>query len=259
MKNLMGIKCGQGFVVVFIFLLAFGSVAESIAEQTNQDKAAELHVRGEARIMVAPDQVSVVLGVTTESSSAKKAIKANNARMNEVVRALQLLGLSDSDYSTRQFRVQPQWSSRPKGADNNWSSKIIAYRVDNNLHVSTQQLDLLGELIAATTEAGANQVNSIHFSLANPRQYRTQVIATAMANAKADAMTLADASGDAIQRTLSIRLDNAAASVARADAGIMKSRMMMADSMAESAPPIDAGDITVRASVSVVYELAAKE
>jgi len=242
------------FLSLVVFFLTMMFTVAVFAEE----KLAELHVRGEARLMVAPDQVSVVLGVTSESSSAKKAIASNNRKMNNIIRALQLLGLDDSDYKTRRFNVQPIWSSRPKGADKQWSSKIVAYRVDNSLHVTTQQLDILGELIAATTEAGANQVNSIRFSLADPRQYRAKVIASAMENAKADAYSLAEASGDKIARTLSLRLDNAAASVSRPKVAAMQSRMMM-DSVVEFAPPIDAGDITVSASVSVVYQLAESE
>ncbi len=249
------VKVGSRSCKVLASMLMMLFSVAVVADKSEEPTPAELHVRGEAKIMVAPDQVSVVLGVTSEAGSAKKAIASNNRKMNEVIRALQLLGLSESDYKTRRFNVQPIWSSRPKGADKQWSSKIVAYRVDNSLHVTTQQLDVLGELIAATTEAGANQVNSIHFSLANPRQYRAKVIASAMANAEADAYALAEASGDQIERTLSLRLDNAAASIARPNVAAMKSRMMM-DSLAEAAPPIDAGDITVSASVSVVYQLA---
>jgi len=217
--------------------------------------AAKLTVRGEARLMIAPDTVSVILGVSTESAKAKKAIADNNTTMNKVMRALDVLGLSDAEYQTQQFRVQPIWTSRPKGAASTWAPNIASYRVSNTLRITTQQLEIVGELIGAATEAGANQVNSIQFSLSNSREYRSQAIAAAMANAKADAQTLADASGDRIKRTLSLNLNNAEASVAQADVRQLKSRMMM-DSMAEaSPPPIDAGDITVRASVSVVYEL----
>ena len=228
------------------------------AQDDKDDDIARLYVRGEARLMVAPDQVSVTLGVTTEAKKTHQAITDNSQKMEAVIQALTALGLTDKEYKTQNFRVQPVWSSRPKGAGSQWRAKIIAYRVNNSLHVTTQQLGKIGDIIEKAT--GANQVQSVSFGLSNPRAYREQAITQAMNNAKQDAHILVAASGDTIARTLSLQLDNAAASQVRVDMQAKRGRAMMESfAMAAdvaSAPPIDAGDITVRASVSVTYELA---
>ena len=229
--------------------------ANSAFAETPQPQVAQLFVRGEAQLMVPPDQVSVSLGVTTESATAKKAVAANTRKMNSLMNALANLGLSDSDYKTQNFQVQPVWSSRPKGAGNSWKASIVAYRVTNTLYVTTLELDLIGDIIGASTEAGANQVNSVNFSLFNARQYRQQAITQAMENARADAEVLVLASGDRIKRTLSLNLGNASASKERVQMKSMARSSMMADSASFEPPPISAGDITVRASVSVTYEL----
>ena len=215
---------------------------------------AKLTVRGEAHLMVPPDQVSVVLGVTTESAKAKKAMADNSKKMAAVVRSLSALGLTKKEYKTQNFRVQPVWSSRPKGAASHWKSSIIAYRVNNSLRVTTQQLTLIGDMIAGAATVGANQVNSVNFSLANERQYRQRAITQAMQNAKQDAETLAAASGDTIKRTLTLNLNNSSASNVRVESTMAKSRMLSAQADI-APPPISGGDITVKASVSVVYEL----
>lgn len=234
---------------VFVLLVSINAMAESPLPEV-----AKLTVRGEAHLMVPPDQVSVVLGVSTESAKAKKAMADNSKKMAAVVRALATLGLKKKEYKTQNFRVQPVWSSRPKGAASHWKSSIIAYRVNNSLRVTTQQLALIGDMIADATVAGANQVNSVSFSLANERQYRQQAIMQAMQNAKQDAETLAEASGDKIKRTLTLNLNNSSASHVRVESTMAKSRMLSAQ--ADMAPPpISGGDITVKASVSVVYEL----
>jgi uncharacterized protein YggE len=229
-------------------------VNSAVAEEP-QPPIAQLFVRGEAQLMVPPDQVSVSLGVTTESSIAKKAVAANTRKMNSLINALANLGLSDSDYKTQNFQVQPVWSSRPKGAGNSWKASIMAYRVTNTLYVTTLALDLIGDIIGASTEAGANQVNSVNFSLFDVRQYRQRAITQAMENARADADILVAASGDRIKRTLSLNLGNASASKERVQMKTMARGSMMADAAAFEPPPISAGDITVRASVSVTYEL----
>jgi uncharacterized protein YggE len=215
---------------------------------------AQLYVRGEAQLMVPPDQVSVELGVTTESSKAKAAIANNSKKMNVVIQSLRDLGLTPRDYKTQNYRVQPIWSLRPKGADKNWRSSIVAYRVNNQLSVTTQELDDIGDLIGGATAAGANKVNSVRFSLLNERQYRDKAITQAVANAKQDAEILVAASGDSIKRTLSLNLDNTSASKVRVESTALKARSasMQADF---SPPPIQSGDIVVRASVSITYEL----
>lgn len=229
--------------------------ASSAFADTPQPQVAQLFVRGEAQLMVPPDQVSVSLGVTTQKATAKKAVAENTRKMNALINALVGLGLSDDDYKTQNFQVSPVWSTRPKGAGSNWQAKIIAYRVTNTLSVTTQALDLIGDLIGAATEAGANQVNAVHFSLFNARQYRQQAITQAMDNARTDADVLVAASGDRIKRTLSLRLDNASASRERVEMKTMaRSSALMADA-AYAPPPIQSGDIIVRASVSVTYEL----
>jgi uncharacterized protein YggE len=229
--------------------------ASSVFAEAPQAPVAQLFVRGEAQLMVPPDQVSVSLGVTTESSTAKKAVADNTRKMNALINALAGLGLSDSDYKTQHFQVQPVRSSRPKGAGNSWKSSVIAYRVTNTLYVTTLALDLIGDIIGASTEAGANQVNSVNFSLYHTRQYRQRAITQAMENARADADVLVAASGDRIKRTLSLNLGNASASKERVEMKTMARSRLMADSAAFEPPPISAGDITVRASVSVTYEL----
>jgi len=229
--------------------------AETSQSNMAEPAVAQLFVRGEAQLMVPPDQVSVSLGVTTESSTAKKSVAENTRKMNSLTNALANLGLSDSDYKTQNFQVQPVWSNRPKGAGGSWKAKIIAYRVTNTLYVTTLELDIIGDIIGASTEAGANQINSINFSLFNARQYRQQAIMQAMENARADADVLVAASGDRIKRTLSLHLDNASASKERVQVKAMARSSMALSQDAYAPPPISAGDITVRASVSVTYEL----
>jgi uncharacterized protein YggE len=217
-------------------------------------EAARLSVRGEARLMVPPDQVSVTLAVATEAKKTHKAIADNSKKMNAVIKALKSLGLTDKDYKTQHFQVQPLWSSRPKGAGSQWHPNIIAYRVNNRLHVTMRQLDQVGDLIASATAAGANQINAVYFGLSNPRAYREQAITQAMHNAQQDALVLVAASGNHIARIISLRLDNAA--VSNGHFATKRHRMMAVSAEAASVPPIEAGDITVTASVSVTYELA---
>ena len=94
-------------------------------------------------------------------------------------------------------------------------------------------------------------------SLAAKQQVETDAVAEdiPLQILYADADVLVAASGDTIKRTLSLNLGNASASKERVQMKTMARSSLMADSAAYEPPPISAGDITVRASVSVTYEL----
>jgi len=236
-----------------------GLLTPAWADDVPNQRIAELHVRGESVINVPADQVSVTLGVFSEASTVHAARAENSRKMQAVITAIKALGLSRHDYTTQHFRVDPIWSTRPKNTPRDWRPKVVSYRTNNRLKITTQSLDIIGEIIADALTAGANQIDSMTFSLADPRRYRKQAITDAMENAKVDAQVLAAASGDRIQRTLSLHLNNSAVTPKRVNSErYAQSRMMVADAELLSAPtpPINIGTIRVSASVSVVYELA---
>ncbi len=214
-----------------------------------------LTVRGAAQLEKPADQLRIRVGVVTESDEAPTALRENSRQMNDVIDALKRTGLTDKEYQTSQFQIQPVYTRRPRQAPVDWKARIIGYRVSNSLNVKTKKLDLAGELIQAANEAGANSIDSISFGLADPRTHRSEAIRVATANAIADATTLAAAAGLRLVRVLSITLDQAAA-----PRPIPIQRMSAGMAMAEAAPPpIQPGDVTVHASVTVQYEIAAND
>ena len=238
-----------------VLLLSLLSASVFAADDRDAN-IAQLHVRGEAQLMVAPDRVSITAGVTTQAKHSKQAIAENAKKMNAIIKALQAAGLNKKSYKTQNFQVHPVWTQRPRSADKSWKSAIASYRVSNSLKITTKKIERAGDIIDALSSAGANQIHSVIFDLANPREYRSQAIKQAMENAQQDAQALAAASGDTISRTLTLRLDNTSASVTQAKAQ-MRSRSSMLEMSATAEPsPISAGDISVRAVVSVTYQLA---
>jgi uncharacterized protein YggE len=217
----------------------------------NADDEPTLNVRGEAVLEVPPDQVSISVGVVTEAAEAKKAMASNSKTMAQVIKSLESLGLKKKNYETRQFNIQPIWSSRPRNADDEWQAKIVRYRVSNTLEINSTQLDLVGEMINAATDAGANKIHSIRFGLSNPREYRSQAIEQAINNARADADIAAVASGVEIDGVHRLQLDSAP-SISQ-----VKSAPMARAAMAEMSaiPPVNPGEIDVRASVYIEYKI----
>lgn len=222
----------------------------ALAAPAAADSTARLAVQGFAALAVRPDQVTIDLGVTTSAETAREALSANNAAMRKVAGRLQELGLAEQEVQTRQFRIQPLWSRRPPEPDPQWQAHITGYRVSNSMLVQTGKIALAGDIIGAATEAGANQVNGLLFELADARQHRGDAIAQAAANAAADARALAHAADLNIVGIERITLDSAAASPVQIPESTFR-----AAAQHDGAPPIQAGDVTVRASVSIEYRV----
>jgi uncharacterized protein YggE/F0F1-type ATP synthase delta subunit len=224
------------------------------AEPTGKlEDAPKLTVRGEAELRKPADLLRLQVGVITEDPEATAAVTRNSRVMADVIKALDKAGLQEQEYETGRFGVRPDYERRPRNAGADWEPKIIGYEVTNTLAIRTKQLDLAGKLIEAANEAGANTIDSITFDLADARTHRAEAIATATANARADAGVLAAAAGLQLVRIISVTLDEAGwrpPTMTRAGRGMAQ---------AQAAPPLEPGAVTVRASVTLVYEVRPAE
>ncbi|PLX80479.1 MAG: hypothetical protein C0616_08255 [Desulfuromonas sp.] len=213
------------------------------------DEAAYLHVSGEAELLVPADQAELRIGVQSDGSTADAALDANSRVMKKVEESLQRVGLEKGDYSTARFQLSPRWSPRPRNAPAGWRPQIVGFSVSNSFAVKTGKIELLGKVIEAASDAGANDIGQIVFALADSRAHRQQAIQTATSNAMVDAKTLAAASGVTLRGISDIALGQTAQTPARPLA-----RGVMMSMEANAAPPIVApDDLTVRASVSIRY------
>ena len=241
------------FLMLITASLLLGGAKNAMAERETaaQDALiATLSVSGQAELKVAPDQVVIDLGVSTIAASADEAMAENNARMQAVLDALRELGL---DPETRQFRIQPLWAPRPGKASPDWQPTISGYKVDNSIVVQSTDLSLPGDIIGRATAAGANHINRVSFGLTQPRQHREAAIVQATENATSDARSLAAAAGQRLVRIINLNLDHSDASPVQ----LRHKNMLRSVAMAEDAggPPLEAADVTVRAAVSIRYEI----
>jgi len=211
---------------------------------------ATLSVRGNAELQVPADQALFSLAVVTEDESSERALNANNEAMERVLTALARAGLDEKEMKTGQFTISPRWSQRPRQASAEWRPQIVGFSVTNRLQVQTGKLDRVGKFVAAAVDAGGNQVSGLSFDLADPTAYRREAIRIAMEKARLDATVLADAAEVKLGRILTLNIDSA-----RAEPPVVRGRFMAEAAMATSEPPMMAGDVTVRASVTAVYEL----
>ena len=207
--------------------------------------AAELRtitMSGHGEMRAVPDQVQINAGVTSSAATAAAALTANTARMKGVFDTLRKMGVPERAIQTISFSVSPQYT----GGANNERPRLTGYQVNNEVSVRLDDVSKLGAALDALVTASANQMNGINFSIREPAPLLEKARAAAVADARARAETYAKAAGVTLGPVQSIH-----------EAGAEPPRPMykvMAMS-AERSVPVAAGEESVTADVSIVWEI----
>jgi uncharacterized protein len=235
-------------------VLAAG-VQEAAAQQMPQ--AAQQRVirvvgTGEAR--VTPDLALLDLAVETAAPTARAAAEQNARTMDRVIRALATAGVARADIRTGAYTLFPQYAQpdrppipRPEaGAE---EPRIVGYRVRNALNIRTRDLERVGALIDAALGAGANRFDGLRFTLQDDEAARDQALRAAAARARRTAETMAVALG--------VELGPIVEATTAADAVYPMVQFERAgrDLAAMAATPIEAGEQSVTATVSVTFAI----
>jgi len=244
-------------LLAFILIMAFALPNTVMAQPLpTTDGPPTIRVSGAGTIVTTPDIAMIPLGVSTSSPSPQEAIRANNARMNEVLNALRALGIEDDDINTSQFSLHPSFGHFDRfhmmemGIEN-------TYTAHNTVNVTIRDLDIVGEAIGAAVGAGANMSGNVWFSLSDPSPLYYEAMALAIQDAAAKARIMAQALGTSISGLINVTETGTWAAPALRSAA--PGATAVADSLAFHQMwdiPIQSGNFEITARVEVVYSLA---
>lgn len=204
-------------------------------------------VTGSGEISVKPDIAYLSIGVETQADTAKEAQSANAAKVAKLTTLLKgTWQIAEKDIQTGQFYVQPNYTYSEKDGQ-----KVKGYTAHHSLEVTYRDLAKVGQLLDAASAAGANRIDNVRFSTENPDQYQEQVIQKAMDNANMKASAIAKAA----KRSVGIVLNVVQSSVETPVYSQNYKMMEMAANDSTASTPIESGEIKVRTTLSVSYEL----
>lgn len=200
-------------------------------------------VTGMGEIAQTPDRATLTLGVSHQAETAADALARMRNGAAAVFEALQPFELAARDLQTSQLTLNPQWEryAVSSGGDR---QRIAGYLASNLVTVRVRDLDQLGAIMDAVATAGANQFQGLQFGFAEPGPLMDQAREAAIADALRKARLMAEATGVKLGRVLSMR-----------EGGDMRPQMMAEASLARSAMPVAAGEVSLSASFSITYEL----
>jgi uncharacterized protein len=145
-----------------------------------------ISVAGEGRIFANPDIASISFGVQTgRQKTSQAAAEKLSKDMTAIIEAVKEEGIEDKDIITESLWMNPAYDWKegeqiPRG-----------YEANQNLRVKIRDLDKVGDVLAAATQAGANHVGGVNFTIDNPEELRAEARAEAIEKAKAKAKVLA--------------------------------------------------------------------
>lgn len=199
-------------------------------------------VQGVGEVTVKPDMATVNIGVETQDLDAAKAQEMNADKMDKVNKAIKALGVTEDELKTSQYNI---YKNRNYGD----VDKEEYFVVSNTLTVTVNDITKVGAIIDASSKAGANRINSITFGVKDEAKYYQEALKNAMASAKGKATTMMATFG---------KKPNLPYSVSEASyyGGAVRANYAMDMAMEKSAvsTPIEAGDLTITANVSVQYD-----
>ncbi len=196
---------------------------------------------GEAVVNAKPDRAQITIGVVTQSATAKEAAAQNATQATRLYAALKQALDGHGDFKTMGYSISPQYESGP-----NKSPKLKGYRAENSVVVTVDDLSLVGEVVDAATNSGANNVNGISFTLKNEETARNEAFTAAALKARASA--------EAIARALNLQVLGVlkAQSV---EAGAVHPFLVGSLNAATMATPIESGSLEIREAVLVTLQV----
>ena len=200
--------------------------------------------QGTAEISAMPDMFTIVSNVSKTEETVAEAQESVGTVISSVKAALTALGLEEKDIVTQSFSYYPQYEY----IDN--ESRQTGYCVSHTLSVTCRDMAQLDSVLAALAACGMTDTWSVSFDVSTRSELYRQALALAMDAAGVKAEAMADASGLTVKRVESIEESSfgGVARYANAEDAVMSTASLGAGS------GISSGDISVSASVTVVYE-----
>lgn len=201
-----------------------------------------ISVSGEGKVSTKPDMAEIIIGVESRAPTAKKAASQNSEDMNEVMAVLEGMGIAEEDIQTVDYSIRAEMHYREDEGP-----RVVGYVVNNAVRVKVRDLDLVGDLLDEVTEAGANNIYGITFTIEDPRPFQEQAREMAVAEARSKAGQLAEAAD--------VRLGDLLSLSEYIIGGPVYVERAMVEGMGGGAPPISAGQLEITIQVQMSYEI----
>lgn len=163
----------------FVLLLFSSCLADDntpyfgLEEDPSRETVNLITVTGSGSYKTIPDLVLVSITIITEKDSSNQAVSLNSQTSSDVISSMELIEAENLKIQTTGYNLSPLYDYR--GEDE--PPVIYAYRAITVLEISTTEISRIGEIIAGSVEAGANNISSLRFDLSDNMKKEAKIAA----------------------------------------------------------------------------------
>lgn len=199
-----------------------------------------IRVSGFGSASSTPDMAYVMLAVETIAETAHKAQTMNAAKMGSVLSALKAKGITEDEIETIGYSINPNYDYESK------PPRIVGYTCRNEVKVTIANIELVGSIIDAAVEAGANRVTHIEFTLSAHlrEQLAKKALESAVRDAETKARTIAEALNLEIKGSIQVEIKTGMP---------IQPYVYRAETMVDAETPITPGEVQITATVTIIF------
>ena len=225
--------------------ILLGSAQNPTPPPASPNESPVVITTGEGVVKQAPDRVWVSIAAESRSKTPKDAQRANADAMKTVLDRLRGLGLPDDAIRTTGYDLQPEYDFA------NGKQTLRGWLARNSIDVRVDDIARAGDVLDAAVGSGATNVSGVRFDLKDRSSAEREALRSAVADARRRADSATAGAGMKVDRVLRIEEHRGMSPEPRPM--MMARQSMMADSA--GAPPIVAGEIEVRVSVTLTSSI----
>jgi hypothetical protein len=234
---------------VFLSLVAATCGSTNTTVQNAEDQVRGISVGGQGKVQGAPDIATISLGVSSLANTVAEARTQAATSLTAMIDSMKANGVEEDDIQTSQLSIQPEYDYT------DGRQLLRGFRVSNTVTAKLRDIDRTGEVVDEAVEAGGDNttINGIGFSIEDPEDLKRQARELAVADARARAETLAQASGVSLGDPVTISESSYTPPVYYSGAEIAADRAAAGAPVPET--PIESGELDVVVDVSITWEI----
>ena len=199
---------------------------------------------GEGIVEAVPDRAWVSISSESRAPTPREAQRRNTDLMKPVQDRLRAAGIPADAIRTTAYDLQYEWDY----VNNKRVGK--GYVARNSIEVRIDAVDRVGEILEIAVGSGATSLGGIRFDLKDRRKLEREALRLAVADARARAEAAASGAGATLDRI--IRIQEQGVSVPQP---MVRNQAFMKEAAQADAPPISAGEMEIRAQVTLTMSL----
>ena len=199
---------------------------------------------GEGLVKRAPDRAWVTIAAESRARTAQEAQRLNTDAMTAVIEKIKASGIPADAVQTTGYNLQPEFDYA------NGKQSLRGYVARNQVQVRVDTLAKTGDVIAAAVATGATNVSGVRFDLKERATVEREAIRLAVQDARGRANSAAAGAGVTIDRVLRVEEQRE-----MIDGPRPMPMAMMESRAAQTSVPIEAGEIEVRARITLTVAI----